>query len=79
MKKFSARKLDALLSDERVSIAGIQRFAGVSHNCIRKLRRGLSVPSANTLAVLAEAFEKPIEYFFEEESTSGEVLKNGTR
>ena len=68
MKIFSYRKLDEALSDPRVRASGIAQVAGINITTLRSLRLGLKKPKINTLVAIAQALNKPIDYFLEEEA-----------
>lgn len=68
MKVFSPHKLDELLRDPRVRPTGVALVAGISYEALSSIRKGKRKPRANTLAALAEALNKPMDYFLEEEA-----------
>lgn len=71
MRKFSNTKLREALNDPRYRLTGIAEAAGIKVQSLYALRDGESVPTANTLAGLADALEKPLDYFFEPECNHG--------
>jgi DNA-binding XRE family transcriptional regulator len=68
MKRFSPRKLAALLNDPRVRIAGVAKVAGITVQTLYAVRDGKNSPKSETVAAIAFALNKPIDYFYEEES-----------
>jgi transcriptional regulator with XRE-family HTH domain len=84
MKKvvFSPRKLDELLGGKKrlINASEIARQAGISSTALSNIRKGEKRPSADTVSGIAYAFQKPIQYFFEDEDivnqTQLEILAN---
>lgn len=68
MKIFSHRKLDELLSDPRIRISGVAKVAGVTVPTVNDIRKGKKKPMFNTVAGIAMALNKPIDYFMEDEA-----------
>ena len=66
MRIFSSEKLNEVLDNPIVSVGGVRATAGLSYNGFDKIRKGESVPSANTLVAIADALQKPLDYFFVE-------------
>lgn len=67
MKIFSARKLAEVLEDPRIRLSGVAKVAKISTATIHAILNETRKPTANTLAAIAYALDKPIEYFYEEE------------
>lgn len=66
MKAFSYRKLASALDDPRIRIAGVAEIAGLRVQTLYTLRDGKAKPYADTVAALAFALNKPIDFFYEE-------------
>lgn len=68
MKIFSPRKLDDLLNDPCLRPSGIAEVAGITGAALNAIRRGKRSPGYNTLAAIAQALHKPMDYFLEDEA-----------
>ena len=66
MKVFSCYKLAILLKDSRFNMSGIARAAGITPNTLWRIKAGRNKPDSDTLAAIADAFMKPIDYFYED-------------
>lgn len=68
MKIFSPRKLDELLNNPCLKASGIAQVAGITGSALNAIRRGKRSPGYNTLAAIAQALNKPMDYFLEDEN-----------
>lgn len=65
MKVFSRSKLQEVLSDPKLSLAGIARLIGIDRQSLRAYKLGLREPQSSTLFLIAGALGVPIDYFSE--------------
>lgn len=68
MKVFSPKKLDDLLNNPCIRASGIATVAGISPKGLWQIRHGKRRPQFDTLAAIAQALNKPLDYFLEEEA-----------
>lgn len=74
LKKIVGKKLKAIRLKSDMTIQGLAAQSKVSSNMISRVERGLTIPSVEILMKLAAVFEKSINYFVEEVSTTHEVV-----
>ncbi len=80
-KKIVGKKLKAIRLKKDMTIQDLAKRSKVSSNMISRIERGLTIPSVEILMKLAGVFDKSINYFVEEVSTTHEVVFStpGTR
>lgn len=64
MRKFSAEKLDILLSKPTLNASAVAREAGISQSALFQIRKGHTSPRANTIVALADILDVSLDYFF---------------
>ena len=74
IKKIVGKKLKAIRLKNDQTIQDLAEKSGVSSNMISRIERGLTIPSVEILMKLAEVFDKSINYFVEEVTTTHEVV-----
>ncbi len=81
LKKIIGRKLKTIRLRNGLTIQDLAVSSKVSPNMISRVERGLTIPSVQILMKLAEVFDKSVNYFVEEVSTTYEVVltTNGRR
>jgi transcriptional regulator with XRE-family HTH domain len=67
VRVFQANKLALLLDDPTIKSSGVAKVARISPQTLAAIKQGEQEPKANTLVALADALQKPLDYFFEEE------------
>lgn len=81
IKKIVGKKLKAIRLKSDMTIQELAERSKVSSNMISRIERGLTIPSVEILMKLAGVFDKSINYFVEEVSTTHEIVFSaaGTR
>lgn len=74
LKKIVGKKLKAIRLKNDMTIQDLAVRSNVSSNMISRIERGLTIPSVEILMKLAAVFDKSINYFVEEVSTTHEVV-----
>lgn len=74
MKKIIGKKLKAIRLKNDMTIQELAEKSNVSSNMISRVERGLTIPSVHILMKLANVFDKSINYFVEEVTTTNEVV-----
>ena len=74
LKKIIGKKLKAIRLSSDLTIQELAASSGVSSNMISRVERGLTIPSVAILMKLALVFDKSVDYFVEEVSTTHEVV-----
>ena len=74
IKKIVGKKLKAIRLKNDMTIQELAEKSAVSSNMISRVERGLTIPSVEILMKLAGVFDKSINYFVEEVSTTHEVV-----
>ncbi len=74
IKKIVGKKLKAIRLKNDMTIQELAERSKVSSNMISRIERGLTIPSVQILMRLAGVFQKSINYFVEEVSTTHEVV-----
>lgn len=74
IKKIVGKKLKAIRHKTDMTIQELADRAKVSSNMISRIERGLTIPSVEILMKLAAVFDKSINYFVEEVTTTHEVV-----
>lgn len=74
LKKIIGKKLKAIRLSSEFTIQELATRSGVSSNMISRIERGLTIPSVAILMKLALVFDKSVDYFVEEVSTTHEVV-----
>jgi len=74
IKKIVGKKLKEIRLKRDLTIQVLAERSHVSSNMISRIERGLTIPSVDILMRLATVFEKSINYFVEDVSTSHEVV-----
>lgn len=74
IKKIVGKKLKAIRLKQGLTIQDLAARSRVSSNMISRVERGLTIPSVQILMKLAEVFDKSIDYFVEEVTTTHEVV-----
>ena len=74
LKKIVGKKLKSIRLKNDMTIQELASQSSVSSNMISRVERGLTIPSVEILMKLAAVFDKSINYFVEEVSTSHEIV-----
>jgi len=74
LKKIVGKKLKAIRLKSDMTIQELAADSNVSSNMISRIERGLTIPSVEILMKLATVFDKSINYFVEEVSTTHEIV-----
>ncbi|MCW8860284.1 MAG: XRE family transcriptional regulator [Deltaproteobacteria bacterium] len=74
VKKIVGKKLKEIRLKQDMTIQILAEKSQVSSNMISRIERGLTIPSVEILMRLATVFDKSINYFVEEVSSSHEVV-----
>lgn len=74
LKKIVGKKLKAIRLKSDMTIQVLAERSKVSSNMISRVERGLTIPSVEILMKLAAVFDKSINYFIEEISTTNEIV-----
>lgn len=74
LKKIVGKKLKAIRLKSGFTIQELATRSKVSSNMISRIERGLTIPSVQILMKLADVFDKSINYFVEEVTTTHEVV-----
>lgn len=74
LKKIVGKKLKAIRLKNDMTIQELASESNVSSNMISRIERGLTIPSVEILMKLASVFDKSINYFVEEVSTTHEIV-----
>jgi len=74
LKKIVGKKLKAIRLKNDYTIQELAEKSKVSSNMISRIERGLTIPSVDILMKLARVFDKSINYFVEEVTTTHEVV-----
>ncbi len=74
LKKIVGKKLKAIRLKNDMTIQGLALQSQVSSNMISRIERGLTIPSIEILMKLARVFNKSVNYFVEEVTTTHEVV-----
>lgn len=65
MIRFSNEKLDECLRSCGMTGTEVAKLAGITPQYLSRLRKGQQAPSAELMANLAFALNKPLDYFFQ--------------
>ena len=74
VKKIVGKKLKEIRLKQDMTIQVLAERSQVSSNMISRIERGLTIPSVEILMRLATVFDKSINYFVEDVSTSHEIV-----
>lgn len=74
IKKIVGKKLKEIRLKQDMTIQVLAEKSRVSSNMISRIERGLTIPSVEILMRLATVFDKSINFFVEDVSTSHEVV-----
>ncbi len=74
VKKIVGKKLKEIRLKQNLTIQVLAEKSQVSSNMISRIERGLTIPSVEILMRLATVFDKSINYFVEDVSTSHEIV-----
>jgi len=74
VKKIIGKKLKGIRLQSDLTIQELAEKSKVSSNMISRIERGLTIPSVEILMKLAGVFDKSINYFVEDVSTTHEVV-----
>ncbi len=74
LKKIVGKKLKSIRLKSDMTIQELASKSKVSSNMISRVERGLTIPSVEILMKLAAVFDKSINYFVEEVSTTHEIV-----
>ena len=74
LKKIVGKKLKSIRLKSDMTIQKLAEQSKVSSNMISRVERGLTIPSVEILMKLATVFDKSINYFVEEVSTTHEIV-----
>lgn len=74
VKKIVGKKLKEIRLKRDMTIQVLAEKSQVSSNMISRIERGLTIPSVEILMRLATVFDKSINYFVEDVSTSHEIV-----
>jgi len=74
LKKIVGKKLKSIRLKNDLTIQELAAKSRVSSNMISRIERGLTIPSVEILMKIAGVFDKSINYFVEEVTTTNEVV-----
>jgi transcriptional regulator with XRE-family HTH domain len=74
VKKIVGKKLKSIRLKRDMTIQDLAEKSKVSSNMISRIERGLTIPSVEILMKLAGVFDKSINYFVEEVTTTHEIV-----
>jgi len=74
LRKIIGKKLKTIRLSNDLTIQQLSSQSGVSSNMISRVERGLTIPSVAILLKLSSVFNKSIDYFVEEVSSTHEVV-----
>jgi transcriptional regulator with XRE-family HTH domain len=74
IKKIVGKKLKNIRLKRDLTIQELADRSKVSSNMISRIERGLTIPSVEILMKLAAVFDKSINYFVEEVTTTNEIV-----
>ncbi|OHB32260.1 MAG: XRE family transcriptional regulator [Desulfuromonadaceae bacterium GWC2_58_13] len=74
IKKIVGKKLKSIRLKRDMTIQDLAEKSKVSSNMISRIERGLTIPSVGILMKLAGVFDKSINYFVEEITTTHEIV-----
>lgn len=74
LRKIIGKKLKTIRLGSDLTIQQLATRSGVSSNMISRVERGLTIPSVSILMKLATVFDKSVDYFVEEVTTTHEVV-----
>lgn len=74
LKKIVGKKLKAIRLKSDMTIQALAAQSKVSSNMISRVERGLTIPSVDILMKLSAVFDKSINYFVEDVSTTHEIV-----
>jgi transcriptional regulator with XRE-family HTH domain len=74
LKRIVGKKLKSIRLKQGLTIQELATQSGVSSNMISRIERGLTIPSVQILMKIAEVFQKSIDYFVEEVTSTHEVV-----
>lgn len=74
LKNIVGKRLKAIRLKQGLTIQELAARSRVSSNMISRVERGLTIPSVQILMKLARVFDKSINYFVEEVTTTHEVV-----
>ncbi|MDA3902567.1 MAG: XRE family transcriptional regulator [Desulfuromusa sp.] len=74
VKKIVGKKLKEIRLKQNLTIQILAEKSTVSSNMISRIERGLTIPSVEILMRLATVFDKSINYFVEDVSSSHEIV-----
>lgn len=75
VKEIFSKNLNQCLKDKKMTASEVAKKINVSRTIVCQWRSGNKFPRSNQLEQLAEALEKPIHWFFEEEHKQQEETK----
>lgn len=78
LKKIIGKKLKTIRLKRNFTIQVLAERSRVSSNMISRIERGLTIPSVEILMKLASVFDKSINYFVEEVSSTHEIVYSCT-
>lgn len=74
LKKIVGKKLKNIRLKRELTIQELAERSKVSSNMISRIERGLTIPSVEILMKLAAVFDKSINFFVEEVSSTNEIV-----
>lgn len=74
LRKIIGKKLKTIRLSNDLTIQQLSSKSGVSSNMISRVERGLTIPSVAILLKLSGVFDKSVDYFVEEVSSTHEVV-----
>ena len=74
LKKIVGKKLKSIRLKSDMTIQTLAEQSKVSSNMISRVERGLTIPSVEILMKIATVFDKSINYFVEDVSTTHEIV-----
>lgn len=74
LKKIVGKRLKSIRLKQDLTIQELAERSKVSSNMISRIERGLTIPSVEILMKLAAVFDKSINYFVEEVTSTNEVV-----
>lgn len=74
LRKIIGKKLKTIRLSNDLTIQQLSIKSGVSSNMISRVERGLTIPSVAILLKLSGVFDKSVDYFVEEVSSTHEVV-----
>jgi transcriptional regulator with XRE-family HTH domain len=68
MKLFSAQKLKHYIEEKCLKPSALASKAGIGSSTLSSIVHGQKIPNVNTLGRIAFILDKPVDFFYEDES-----------